>query len=322
VPLAARENVIPGRPARDTVTAFTCRPSRRKRRIIEPAPKTSTLCEGSSGAAAKRSELTGSSEYSPRGAFSTRPPSPRTTASSLPSSSLEDLTPPRRGQGDAYFLGLLARQKAPTDPPGTRLRYGNTGPFLAGLIIDRISGLSRAEFIARNILEPFGMTRTAFGQDARVLPPRTPGYVRDPDGSYKPRPGGTNRTTLERVSLAQPMRVGEEVAHGDARAVIGELRNVFADVVVQRKLPLPHENQDCGRIELLEDRAGMEPRLRAPRDSILHIRKPVASKMRDGSVADECHPAAGRPGGDPFPREDAIDRCGLPRGERQRLRVG
>ena len=111
--------------------------------------------------------------------------------------SLEGLTPPQSGQGDAGFLRLLAQQKAPTEPPGTRLRYGNTGPFLAGLVIDRVSGMPLAEFIARNILEPFGMTRTALGQDSRVLPPRAPAYVRDADGSLKPRHGGTFRTTLE-----------------------------------------------------------------------------------------------------------------------------
>ena len=110
---------------------------------------------------------------------------------------LEGLTPPQSGQGDAGFLRLLAQQKAPTEPPGTRLRYGNTGPFLAGLIIDRVSGLPRAEFIARSILEPFGMTHTALGQDSRVLPPRAPGYVRQADGSLTPRHGGTVRTTLE-----------------------------------------------------------------------------------------------------------------------------
>ena len=110
---------------------------------------------------------------------------------------LEDLTPPQSGRSDADFLRLLARQKAPTEPPGTTLRYGNTGPFLAGLIIERVSGLPRAEFIARNILERFGMTRTAFGQDSRVLPPRAPGYVRRAGGTLEPRPGGTNRTTLD-----------------------------------------------------------------------------------------------------------------------------
>lgn len=110
---------------------------------------------------------------------------------------LEGLSPPQTEPGDAHFLRLLARQKAPINPPGTALRYGNTGPFLTGLIIDRVSGMGRAEFVARNILEPFGMTSTAFGQDGRPLPPRAPGYVRQPDGSHKPRPGGTNRTTLE-----------------------------------------------------------------------------------------------------------------------------
>jgi CubicO group peptidase (beta-lactamase class C family) len=134
--------------------------------------------------------------------------------------SLESLSPRQTEPGDAHFLRLLARQKAPINPPGAALRYGNTGPFLAGLIIDRVSGLGRAEFIARNILEPFGMMSTAFGQDGRVLPPRAPGYVRRADGSHEPRPGGTFRTTLEDLA-----RWDRQFVSGDEqwRSIVEEL---------------------------------------------------------------------------------------------------
>jgi CubicO group peptidase (beta-lactamase class C family) len=139
--------------------------------------------------------------------------------------SLEDLTPPQRGAGDSAFLRLLARQNAPNDPPGVKLRYGNTGPFLAGLIIDRVTGTSRAEFIARNILEPFGMKSTALGQDSRVLPARAPGYVHKGDGAFESRPGGTIRTTLEDLARwDQRFEDGAEAWHSVVQVLTAPAR--------------------------------------------------------------------------------------------------
>lgn len=47
-------------------------------------------------------------------------------------------------------------------PPGTIPAYSNYGVNLAGYIVERVSGMSIAEYIERHILEPLGMRRSTF----------------------------------------------------------------------------------------------------------------------------------------------------------------
>lgn len=60
---------------------------------------------------------------------------------------------------------LLARfsGEARTFVPGTDFAPTNSGYFLLGAIIERVSGLSYAQYVAENILEPAGMSSTTFG---------------------------------------------------------------------------------------------------------------------------------------------------------------
>ncbi len=45
--------------------------------------------------------------------------------------------------------------------PGERYSYSNSGYFLLGVVIEKLSGMKYHDFIARNIFEPLGMTDTA-----------------------------------------------------------------------------------------------------------------------------------------------------------------
>lgn len=53
--------------------------------------------------------------------------------------------------------------------PGARYLYSNAGINTAGRIIEVVSGLSYETFMQRRLLEPLGMTDTAFKPDARRL---------------------------------------------------------------------------------------------------------------------------------------------------------
>jgi CubicO group peptidase (beta-lactamase class C family) len=55
---------------------------------------------------------------------------------------------------------LLARQTAPNEAPGVEFDYSNTGYFLLGVVVARVSGESLAEFSRRRIFEPLGMKNT------------------------------------------------------------------------------------------------------------------------------------------------------------------
>lgn len=84
------------------------------------------------------------------------------------------------------FLARVARQKAPIFEPGTDFRYSNTGYLLMGIIVNRTTGKTLAEFTKEKIFDPLGMDHTFFGDDAtRVVKNRATGYFSNDDGGYK-----------------------------------------------------------------------------------------------------------------------------------------
>lgn len=66
--------------------------------------------------------------------------------------------------------------------PGSKWRYNNTGYTMLGAIIEKVSGVSYAEFIRQQILEPLGMKHTVYGSFTDVIPNRASGYTRGANG--------------------------------------------------------------------------------------------------------------------------------------------
>ena len=62
--------------------------------------------------------------------------------------------------------------------PGTKWQYSNTGFVMLATIIERLSGLSYADFLRTRIFEPLGMTRTRYEDQALVETNRATGYTR------------------------------------------------------------------------------------------------------------------------------------------------
>ena len=69
----------------------------------------------------------------------------------------------------AHVLDIVSRQKSLNFPPGTQWSYSNTGFNLAAIIVDRVSGMSFAEFSRQRIFQPLGMTSTAWRDDHRRI---------------------------------------------------------------------------------------------------------------------------------------------------------
>lgn len=55
---------------------------------------------------------------------------------------------------------LLVRAERPAFPPGTGWSYSNTGPLLAGVVIEKASGQSYFDYVRTHIHEPAGMRDT------------------------------------------------------------------------------------------------------------------------------------------------------------------
>ena len=61
-------------------------------------------------------------------------------------------------------------------PPGTNWNYSNPGYVLLGMIIEKISGQSYADFLKTNIFEPLGMKNSGYDRARDILKERASGY--------------------------------------------------------------------------------------------------------------------------------------------------
>ena len=78
---------------------------------------------------------------------------------------IELLTMKERGDADGSTINeavlALARQTKPNEAPGVEFDYSNTGYFLLGVVVARVSGQSLAEFSRQRIFAPLGMKNTS-----------------------------------------------------------------------------------------------------------------------------------------------------------------
>lgn len=82
-------------------------------------------------------------------------------------------------------ISLVQRQPALQNDPGAEFNYNNTAFGLAAVIVERISGLSFADFMARNVFEPLGMRHTMVRQSPdHVVPGRADGYAPGENGEW------------------------------------------------------------------------------------------------------------------------------------------
>ena len=90
-----------------------------------------------------------------------------------------------RAYTHAHVLDIVSRQKSLNFPPGTQWSYSNTGFNLAAIIVDRVSGMSFAEFSRRRIFDPLGMTKTSWRDNhRRIVKGRAIAYS-DARGGYE-----------------------------------------------------------------------------------------------------------------------------------------
>jgi CubicO group peptidase (beta-lactamase class C family) len=96
------------------------------------------------------------------------------------------------GTDNAYspkaILNMLARQKNISFKPGAKYQYSNSGYFLLGVIVERVSGKSLRAFAEENIFKPLGMKNTLiYNNRFEVIKNRAHGYQVAPDKSIRAR---------------------------------------------------------------------------------------------------------------------------------------
>ena len=108
---------------------------------------------------------------------------------------------------DVSVAGMIDSFK--NDPlefePGTAYRYNNSGYFLLGAIIEKVSGRSYANFLAQRIFVPLGMENTAYEGFERGKAPRAAGHTSVAQGFGHSEP----------LSMSQPYAAGALVSTVD-----------------------------------------------------------------------------------------------------------
>lgn len=111
----------------------------------------------------------------------------------------------------AGILDKLRRQTRPDFPAGTRFEYSNTGYFLLGTVIERVSGVRYADYARARIFTPLSMRDTfildGMSQDKRVAT----GYAKGSGGVYTAsrNPWNSLGASLVHSSAADLMKWGE-----------------------------------------------------------------------------------------------------------------
>jgi D-alanyl-D-alanine carboxypeptidase len=66
--------------------------------------------------------------------------------------------------------------------PGTHMYYSNTGYFLLGMIIEKVTGRTYGDYLAAKLFAPYGLSVTTYCETRKLIPHRAQGYDRLPSG--------------------------------------------------------------------------------------------------------------------------------------------
>ena len=134
--------------------------------------------------------------------------------------------------GDYFFtmqegIDLLSRQKMLNFTPGEKYLYSNSGYFLLGEIVSRVSGMTLREFAKRNLFEPLGMNDTHIHDDRnRVVRNRATGYAPIGEGKYR-----IDTTQLEIVGDGSVFTTIEDFFKWDQNFYLNRLGNGTPDLI-------------------------------------------------------------------------------------------
>jgi CubicO group peptidase (beta-lactamase class C family) len=82
--------------------------------------------------------------------------------------------------------------------PGTKWNYNNSGFFLLGYIIEKVSGMKYQAYIEQNLFKTAGMTNSLYGSDRKIIKNRAYPYQSD----------GENTVNADYMSMLLPYSAG------------------------------------------------------------------------------------------------------------------
>jgi CubicO group peptidase (beta-lactamase class C family) len=95
--------------------------------------------------------------------------------------------------------------------PGEQWAYDNSGFFLLGAIVEKVSGKIYEQFVEEEIFQKLGMAHTRYGHPEEIIPRRASGYSKDDKGFRN----------ADFISMSQPYAAGSLMSTVDDLAVWG-----------------------------------------------------------------------------------------------------
>jgi CubicO group peptidase (beta-lactamase class C family) len=72
--------------------------------------------------------------------------------------------------------------------PGTKWNYNNSGYFLLGYIIEKVSGKTYPEYVEETFFKTLGMTNSYYGSDSKIIKNRASAYSKNESGFVNAEP--------------------------------------------------------------------------------------------------------------------------------------
>jgi D-alanyl-D-alanine carboxypeptidase len=79
------------------------------------------------------------------------------------------------------LVGLTANDSL-NFAPGTGWRYDNSGYVILGMLVEKVTGKSYAQYLKERVFAPAGLTETMYCSNAPIIPHRAQGYGKDSSG--------------------------------------------------------------------------------------------------------------------------------------------
>ncbi|RYG43312.1 class A beta-lactamase-related serine hydrolase [bacterium] len=122
----------------------------------------------------------------------------------------------------------IANTRPMTFKPGEGFRYSNTGYFLAGLALEKVSGKPYGRFLQERIFGPLGMAHTRESDPTGIIPDRVQGYrfynggleVRDPMQPSACLGAGTLVSNLEDMAKWDAAITGHRLLKPETQAMM------------------------------------------------------------------------------------------------------
>ena len=112
--------------------------------------------------------------------------------------------------------------------PGSMFVYNNSGYFLLGAIIERVTGKSYEEVLKENILDPVGMKNTGYDHHDTLIQKRAAGYTKTADGYTNaayldmsiPYAAGSMYSTVEDLFLWDQALYGDKLISAKSKELM------------------------------------------------------------------------------------------------------